>query len=556
MVVATTFALSMATILGLSDSLLAGIFIGENGIAAINLVSPLFLLGTFLSGLVSIGSGFVFSKAIGAFDEKRAGRIFSMSLAMSVVVGLLTGIVMFAFENLYFDSVGVSEDIRKLASEYYFWIMFANIIYPISMVVSEFVTNEGDEFITSLSYFVQIIGNLVLSIFLCKIMGIAGIGLGTFIGCILSISVNSLHLLKKDNNLHFVSGFDKGDLKEMLLFSMADSFLYLFIAITDYVLNLYVVRNFGEASLPVLGIAMFVIQFTISFDGIGTAFSPLINVYLGEENYKVCGDFMKHIMKVAIIEGIVVMLIFLLGAPLVVKIFSIDNAATFSASVMAVRIAAFIMPAAAVLISMVSLYNICGHVFVTTIIEGAQQMVLPIVFSIIGGSLFGINGIWIGYVLAFYVTIVVGYVTLCRVWGKEKAPWFLPENDYYMQSFHIALTQDEVMGLIGELETILEEKEVSMKSSMKIQLFTEELGMTLVEHNKDKEILSEWTISINEDVRLIVRYGGEAIDLTKESEEIDDSYRAMFLSRLMNAQEDKRYLMSTGLNRCAFVFSK
>lgn len=556
MVIATTFALSMATILGLSDSFLAGIFLGEQGIAAVSTVSAVVLLGTFLSGLISIGPGFVYAKAIGQFDKTRANRVFSMSLYFSVLLGILMGVLSYLFKDLYFDTLGTSPEIRMEAEKYFFWITVANIFYPLRMVLSEFVTAEGDEINTSLSYVIQIVGNLILSVYLCSRIGIAGIGIGTLVGTILSILVNCGHFFRKENNLQFRFGFDKEDLKEMLLFSIADSFLYLFLAVTDFVLNYMVILRFGERYLPVLSLGMFVVQFTISFDGIGTAFSPIINVYLGEKNYRICEQFMRHVIRVALVEGAIVLLFFASCAPLVVKLFAIEDPLIYPSCIVAVRITAFVMPAAAILITMLSLYNITGHIWITTLIECFEQTILPIAFATVGGILFGINGLWVGYVAAFFVTIVGGYLILVKLWGKEKSPWFLPDDEDFMKTFHMELDQDKIMNMNSEIQELLEEHQVNRRSSIRLQLFVEELGMLLLEKNEHKKILLEWTISIGEKVHLIVRYGGDKLDLTQGMEEDAEPIRAMVLAKLMEAQEDKRYLMSTGLNRCSFTFNR
>lgn len=555
MVWATSFAISMATLLSLSDRILAGLMLGPEAISAINLVCPAYMFGTFVAGMISIGAGFIFSRALGAFDKEKAESVFGLSVNCSVIFGVLLGVVMLALRRQYFEFLGVSKEIEELALKYYYWIVAVNVLYPIRMVLSEFVTNEGDEFLTSLSYFAQLIGNFLLSIILCKFIGISGIALGTFAGTVIAIGINSFHFFKKGNNLHYRFCSDIRLLIDVLKGSLADSVLYLLMAITDYFLNYLVVVRYGESYLPILSVATVIVHLTIIFDGIGTGFAPLINVYQGEKNYKVCGDLMNHVIKVAIAEGIVTMLIFLFGAPFIVKLFGELDPFVYSEAVVSVRIISLLMPAASVLITVISLYNICGHEFVTSIIECFEQTILVILLTTVCSGIFGIRGLWAGYVIAFYAVIGACILILPHIWGKGKFPWFLPENDFYMETFDVVLSPENIVNLNEQITEVLENHDVGMKTSVRLQLIIEELGMSILDKNDKKEILSEWTISVDNEVRLVIRYEGTAIDLTGESEE-DASIRSLVLSNLMAQQEKKQFLMSTGFNRCALIFEK
>ena len=555
MVWATSFSISMATLLSMSDRILAGLMLGPEAISAINLVCPAYMFGTFVAGMISIGAAFIFSRALGEFDKEKADSVFGLSVTYSTILGILLGIAMLVFRRQYFDYLGVSEEIEEIALKYYYWIVLVNVLYPIRMVLSEFVTNEGDELLTSLSYFAQLIGNFLLSIILCRLIGIAGIALGTVAGTVIAIAINGCHFFRKGNNLHYRFCVNFRLLCDVLKGSLADSILYLLMAVTDYFLNYLVVAKYTEESLPILSVATVIIHLTIIFDGIGTGFAPLINVYQGEKNYKVCENLMDHVIKVAIAEGIVTMLIFFFGAPLIVKLFGELSPFIYSESVIAVRIISLLMPGAAVLINVISLYNICGHEYATSIIECFEQTIMVVLFTYLFSAFFGMRGLWIGYVVAVYIVIAACILILPRVWGKEKFPWFLPDTGIFMETFDVVISPENIVELNEKITNILEQKDVGMKTSIRMQLIIEELGMSIFDKNGKKEILSEWTISVDNDVRLVIRYEGKAIDFTGETEE-DASIRSMVLSNLMAQQEKKQFLMSTGFNRCALMFGK
>ena len=73
----------------LCDSIIAGYFIGESGVAAINAITPVTGIVTFFGDLVSTGVGIVFTREIGAMRKKRADEIYSQGLIISISVGLI-----------------------------------------------------------------------------------------------------------------------------------------------------------------------------------------------------------------------------------------------------------------------------------------------------------------------------------------------------------------------------------------------------------------------------------------------------------------------------------
>ena len=66
MLVSGTLTMAVFYIMMLSDSMIAGYFIGENGVAAINAVTPVTGVVSFFMTVISIGSGIVYSREIGA----------------------------------------------------------------------------------------------------------------------------------------------------------------------------------------------------------------------------------------------------------------------------------------------------------------------------------------------------------------------------------------------------------------------------------------------------------------------------------------------------------
>ena len=62
MLVSGTFTKAVMYLMLLSDSIIAGYFIGESGVAGINAITPVTAIVTFFGDLVSTGVGIVFAR--------------------------------------------------------------------------------------------------------------------------------------------------------------------------------------------------------------------------------------------------------------------------------------------------------------------------------------------------------------------------------------------------------------------------------------------------------------------------------------------------------------
>ena len=81
-----TLTLAVLYIMLLCDTIIAGYFIGEKGVAAINAVTPVTGIVTFLSTVIAIGSGILYSREIGAMNKRRADEIFGQGLILSIAI--------------------------------------------------------------------------------------------------------------------------------------------------------------------------------------------------------------------------------------------------------------------------------------------------------------------------------------------------------------------------------------------------------------------------------------------------------------------------------------
>ena len=544
-----TLAVAIETLSLLTDNIIVGRVVGETGLAGINIVVPLFSFCAFLGGLICVGVSFRYTNAIGRFEEQHAGNLLGMGILLAVGTGIVMCLTAFAAKELYFDILSPAENIRAEGEAYYRYICLVMLIYPLFVLLLELVYDDGDIVLCNVAYVVQMAGNVGLSIFLCIRMGSGGASLGTLIGTAGSLCTLLLHFLKKKNGLKPHLFFSWNELKTFLQYGFTDAGIYLLWAVLFYILNAFVIHRFGDGTLPVLAVVMGFFELTIVFDGLGQAMKPLVSVYHAERNDPAVSRTLKVILRCALIEGLLATAAVLLLADVMPLVFSLRDPVSIKQSAEALRIIAPSLTAVSVLYLYPSYYLNVERIGLAVWITVWKDLISILLLSLPLSILFGVHGLWIGILLAPFLTILIWYAAV-RLGLKETGFPLLLKKDSHAADFDLHLSQEEILKTRDKAEEFLRSQGVPAAQRAQAMLLIEDLSLLTAERNRDPEKLcAEWTLLVDEKVlRMIYRDCDEVEDLTDSDEKVS-SLRSFVVSSYMEKQKSRKYLMSVGMNR-------
>lgn len=557
MLISGTFTMAVLYIMMLSDSIIAGHFIGEKGIAAINAITPITGISTFFGCMVSNGAGIIYGQDIGAMRKKHADQIYGQGLIATFVIGIISALILYFARDLYFSMSGVTGEIYDRALEYYKLVPINIFLTVLVYYLGDMVFSDGDELINNLSYVFQIGGNILCSIILAKHYGMLGIIIGSVIGNMLGIIISCIHFFRKCNTLHFVWFFNIKEFIKTTRYSLVDAVIYLCWAIMDYVLISYVSSHYGDTGLITLAIVVSLIEFSVVMDGVGMAIQPLLGTYLGEKNHFLIIRLMRMAVRAAILEGIIVNVLVFIFARQFCALFGITAGAALAPSIAAVRIVSFGLVFCSAVSLFTSYYMLIDHiglsVAVTILKDGILYSLLPLLGSFIAGE----RGMWISFTVAPIVTLVISLAYVYLRYGKELFPYLLKDMDSEILVFDDVLTKETATGLSEKVANLLEERNYPKGMANKAALFVEEIGLTILEQNKKekKDLLIELSVFFEEKGTLIIeRDSGKIFDITDPDQKIE-GLSGFILSGLMEMHKEKAYLTTTGYNRNMMRFS-
>ena len=558
MLISGTFTKAVMYLMLLSDSIIAGYFIGASGVAGINAITPLTAVVTFFGDLVSTGVGIVFTREIGAMRKGRADEIYGQGLIISIGIGLLSALLIFALRSVYFRVSGVTGEILENALRYYRFLPINAFLTIVIFYLEQMVYSDGDELCNNICYGFQIGGNVILSIILTKYLGMTGIILGSVIGNGLGMLVCLWHFFRKENTLHFVWHLSLRDFLLTSRYSIVDSSVYICWGLMDYAMISFVSGRYGQSGLVTLAVVVSLIEFSVVMDGVGMAMQPLIGTYFGEKNHALIRRVMRSGIKAAIIEGAAATALICVFAKQFCALFGITGGDALAPSMFAIRIVSLGFVFCSIMSLTTSYYMLIDRIAMATCFACLQNGVLYILLPISGALLFGLSGMWAGFVAAPILTLAAALLYVYLRFGKDNFPFLLKDMGSEIVVLDDTLTPKSAAGLSNQVRSSLLSHRYTRTAANNAALFVEEIGLTVLERNSGakKPVLIELSLFFEEgSVLVIERDSGILFDLTASDVQVG-ALSSFILSGLMEAQQEKSHLVTTGYNRNMIRFEK
>ena len=551
MLISGTFTKAVMYLMLLSDSIIAGHFIGPSGVAGINAITPVTAIVTFFGDLLSTGVGIVFSREVGAMHKRRANEIYGQGLILSIGLGLVSALLLLVFQNAYFRWSGVTGDILENALRYYRLVPVNAFLTIVIFYLEQMVYSDGDELCNNICYGFQIGGNIVCSIILTRFLGMTGIILGSVIGNSLGILACLWHYFRKENTLRFVWHLSFRDFLLTSRYSIVDSSVYICWGLMDYVMISFVSGRFGESGLITLAVVVSLIEFGVVMDGVGMAMQPLIGTYFGEGNHRLIRRVMRSGIRAAVIEGLAATALIWIFTRQFCALFGIAGGETLAPSMAALRIVSLGFTFCSVVSLTTSYYMLIDHIGMATCIACLQNGLLYILLPVLGALAFGMDGMWAGFAAAPVLTLLCAFLFVYLRFGRQQFPFLLNDMGSEIEVLDGTLSPETASDLSRRVESCLRSHRYPDRLAHRAALFAEEISLTVLEINRQakKPVLIEFSLFLEDDsVLMIERDSGMLTDLTDPDARIS-GLSSFILNGMMEAHREKAYLVTTGYNR-------
>lgn len=420
-----TVLMALTAMMGVADTLIAGIMLGEEAVTGICLVLPAYSMASFFAVAFSYGVPILYAGETGAFRKAEADRCFGVGLTVSLAIGILLFLAILHGEKAYLGIFQISEQVYASAAEYLSWMKYAVLLLPLNELLGGMVFVDGDEKITLAANLVHGLLKVILSAVLCRHMGAKGLAAASLIGFVVSIGIFGLHFLRSCNTLKLNLTYSTAILWDIIKFGIVDASTHLFVSLFAFAVSCFITVHFGAEMLILVSVITLLKEGQILFEGIGEAITPIIGVYLGEGNWPGVWKVWKLARWSEGIESLLCTGLLLVFAPQVVGLLGISDPGTAEYAVWGLRVLSItlIFPCRMFLDS--SYFILVDRVSLGVFDSLMRELFPALPLAVLGGLMGGIPGMFIGLTLANPLGYLFSVLHIWGRYGRANYPLFL-----------------------------------------------------------------------------------------------------------------------------------
>ena len=486
---------------GIVSSFFATNYVGVDAMSAVGVYSPVGMLATSLSLILTGGSAILCGKYMGQNEQEKMQGVFSLNLLLSLFIALLF-IAAYVPMGL-FDLTGfLSKDpnVRLYLNRYFLGQAIGMIPLMLGSSFASFLSIENKSRRTFLASAAYILVNILLNFLFVKMLKLEALGLAlaSSLGMWVFLAVQAEAFLTGKS--HFRIALSRINWKEtgkMIMIGLPGAASNVYQTLRGLLVNNMLETFVGSVGISAFSAANnFLSLFWAIPAGMLAVSRMLFSVSVGEEDRQTLTDVMRNLMSRFVpIQCVISLLIILCAVPVTQIFYQDPSQAVYQMTVMGFRILPICMP----------LSVICKHFTCYGQISNKQVLIhtlalLDGVVCVAGFTALLIRGMGIRSVYIANVLNGVGttIVIFLYAWVMNKriprnmeelmvipADFGAAEEERMDLSVH---TMEEVVSVSRQVQEFCAARGISKRSAYLAGLAMEEMAGNIVDHGfrKDK----------------------------------------------------------------------
>lgn len=302
---------------------------GDNGLAALNIVMPMYTFYSSIGLIFAVGASTIMAIAQGNKDMQLRNRVFTLCVKSLLGIGFLIMIIGLIFRNQLAYILGANEVILNDVLLYLTPVHTASVAFILVYALPLILRSDHQPKLAMQAMLVGNIGNIILDyVFVIPLnMGILGASLATAIAPFLTLLWASTYFIKKKNTLHFVRGsIDISLWFRMVKNGFGSGIMDLSAGLVIFVFNLVILKISNEAMLAAFAIITNIAYVCKGlFNGFSQAAQPIIAANYGANLNVRVKESLQVCLRYSIVFACSLYLLFLLFPKPIAAMFANGN---------------------------------------------------------------------------------------------------------------------------------------------------------------------------------------------------------------------------------------
>lgn len=483
--------MSMALQLGnIVDTIFVGNFLGTDAMSAITLVLPMETLIQVTGYCLGTGGSIAAGILLGKRNKEGASQLFSLTLLITVVVGLILAAAAPFLAMPIADALAKGGSLSVPAGHYLFVGMLGAPVIGVGLLMSSFLGVENHPELASAYLIVSNVINLILDYIFLRFtsLGIAGASLSTVAGFLLGMVIFILYIRSPKRMISLVRIQSFAPLREAVI-SGAPLFVFMVMTIIkSFVLNEIIIRIIGDGGMAVYtvcdNVLMIVEMITAGIIGV---IPNIAGILYGEKDYFGIRALCKRVLVLSAAATVCIFALVMAFTRSITVMFGVDDPALSSMMVTALRIFILCLPAYVWNKFLVGYYESIEESKQASVITFFQNgiYVLPaaalgIILEVkVGGS--GMNGLALSFVCSEILTVLTAYIYR-RIRFKNMDFYLLPEETGTCFDFTVKADMDETALVPREVKEFCTDNGVSANRANIVAVAAEEMIVNCIQY--------------------------------------------------------------------------
>lgn len=484
--VAASVCLGLAN---LADALCVGIVMGESALAAISLVSPIYMVFNVLHMGMAVGGSVVFAQLMGSGKVKQAVEVFRQMLLLALAVSIVLAILGEVFVEPLILLLGADPsqgDVYMMTRAYAVRLLAATPLFFLNMLFYYFLRCDDGERRASVGLAVSNLLDVGLSfVFVLGLgMGINGAVYSTIVGVGAAVLIYLPHFFQKPNILSL--GLTRPDFKLMFQcyrtgFSSSSQYIWQFFFFL--IINNLLISQHGESGLAVFNVVLNISYLVVGlFDGVAATIQPLAATFHGERNRQAERDTLRLALKWGGVLGLLLLVVVAIWAPQIARLFGLsENMVAMGTLALRMYCVGGVGVGGSLLLS--AYWQSVGKEFQTMVLTFLRSFAVYLAIAV-PLSMGPLSFFWLVYPANEYLSLLI--IGIWQILANRKRELKMADLDE-TPIFHRMLQQNtkELSGLLEECEEFCAFQGASMQQTFFVTMAMEEMSQAIFTHAQE-----------------------------------------------------------------------
>lgn len=396
----TVVGVVIAGIQGIIDGFFIGNAIGSQGLAAITLAYPAYMVIIAMGVIIGIGASSLTALQLGKKNFSRAIDIVHNAFSLCLLTGAVFTAAGLVFCETSISILGASGPALVFAREYLRIIFAGSVFMILSIALEPLVRNDGKPRLCMNIMIAGVIVNFVLDyLFVMRMgMGMMGAAFATIVSFALPALLFINYLFGRETKLRLRLKTIRFKLETQLQILRAGlpSFVMQFsLALVLFAHNYMLLRYGSELAVSAYGIIGYVFSiFSMLFEGIALGVQPIIGFNYGARYYERVSKTLKMTILSCILTGFFGFVLIYLFPERVVQIFSQGDSELLEITLRGMKIFIFSLLVEGTVLLTAIYYQSINRVRAALFIYLGKIFVVLFPLLFILPFFFGLDGVW------------------------------------------------------------------------------------------------------------------------------------------------------------------